>query len=321
MNADDTDDERMVAYEGPPLKNERDRLLYYGSSLLFMNAEGDLGQFVPPPRVDHQQRMMTAFPELMPKMTADPSFGAVVGWSVEWARCGFPRVEIGHRLCASLMATSMGAEVVADIVVPWRAFAILIPSGVLAAEDAAGRLSHLTCAHAFHDRGKVRLIASAENLSVWSGAARDITELGEAGAAAGKRPDFVATPFDARDLRALQMIDRLFLGVCALLSSPDEQKAIARRFGQTRNRRRASPVPKAWTYRLKRDVTFDARALVHDYVAGGGRSPTVQSHVRGHWRRQHHGASLADVKWIQIEAYWRGPEDAAIAVRDHKVRA
>jgi hypothetical protein len=217
------------------------------------------------------------------------------------------------------MATAMGPDLVSDVVVPWPAFAISVPSGLISAEDSAHRLSDLTCAHALFADGQVRLIASAENLSVWSGAARSIRALGEPGAAAGKNPTFVATPFDARDLRALQMVDRLFLGVCALLSSPDEQREIAKRFGHAESKRRASPFPTAWTYRLKRDVTFDARALVRDYVAGGGRSPTVQSHVRGHWRRQHWGPEMAFVKWIQVEAYWRGPEAAPIANRAHKV--
>lgn len=312
--------DEMVAYEGPPLKNNREMLLYYGTTLLHMEAKGDLTQFEPPPRLEHQQRLQQIYPDLMSKVQQDPSFGALISWSVEWARGGFPRVELGHKLCASLMATSMGSEVIPEIVVPWPAFAILVPSGLIDAEDSALMLNDLTCAHALYADGRVRLIASAENLSVWSGAARNLAALGEPGGAAGKNPDFVATPFDARDLRALQMIDRLFLGVCALLSSPDEQKEIAKRFGQVKNRRRSSPFPEAWTYRLKRDVTFDARALVRDYVAGGGRSPTVQSHVRGHWRRQHWGPEMSLVKWIQVEPYWRGPEEAPIAFRDHKIK-
>jgi hypothetical protein len=47
--------------------------------------------------------------------------------------------------------------------------------------------------------------------------------------------------------------------------------------------------------------------------------PSVQCLVRGHWKRQPCGHELQDRKWIQIEPYWRGPEDAPIAVRSHRV--
>jgi hypothetical protein len=313
--------DRFVRYEGPPLKSHRDMLLYWGTSLLHLGASGDLKQFHPPPRVEDQEQMVAVYPDLWPKMQQDPSFGALISWSVEWARCGLPRIDLGHVLCASLMATSMSPDAISDVVVPWRAFSILIPSGLLAADNAARVAEDITCAHALHENGRVRLIATASNLSAWSGAARPLVDLGEAGGAVADDSKFIATPFDDRDLRALQMIDRLFLGVCALLSSPDDQREIAKRFGKAKGSKRASAFPEAWTYKLKRDVTFDARAAVRDYVAGGGRSPTVQSQVRGHWRRQHYGADGTEVRWLHIEPYWRGPEAAPIAARDHRVKA
>src|SRR5258708_4504910 len=103
-------DEEMVPYEGPPLKNNREMLVYYGTTLLHMRAKGSLTQFEPPTRPEHQQRLQQIYPDLLPKMQQDPSFGALIGWSVEWARGGFPRIEVGHKLCASLMATSMSSE-------------------------------------------------------------------------------------------------------------------------------------------------------------------------------------------------------------------
>lgn len=40
---------------------------------------------------------------------------------------------------------------------------------------------------------------------------------------------------------------------------------------------------------------------------------------RGHHKRQAHGTGGLLRKWIHVEPYWRGGEDAPIAVKTHKV--
>ena len=77
--------------------------------------------------------------------------------------------------------------------------------------------------------------------------------------------------------------------------------------------------PQTWTFQLARDVKIDCRAAVRDYVRGlAASSPVVQSLVRGHWKRQPHGPGGTERKTIFIEPYWRGPEEAPIAVRAHR---
>ncbi len=281
----------LVPVEGRPLRRPQDMFLYYGATLIRMGARGGVRKFHGPPSVNDQATLESVYPGLLAGAASDPSFAGLIGWSVEWARCGFPRIDIGHKLTASLMATSMPREHVADLAIPWAAFAILIPDGLVYAEDAGGALKDFRCAHVLVEGDEIRVLATDDGIGCWSSPVRSLAELGELDAASDA---FHATPLDERDKRALQMVDRLVVGVSALLSSPDDARAIAKCFGNAEYRRRASPLPEAWTYRLVRDVSFDARALVRDYVAGGGRSPTVQSHVRGHWRRQHHGS-----RWSQ----------------------
>jgi hypothetical protein len=84
-------DDEMVPFEGPPLKNNREMLLYYGTTLLHLEAKGNLTQFEPPPRLEQQRQLQGVYPDLIPRMQQDGSFGALIGWSVEWARSGFPR--------------------------------------------------------------------------------------------------------------------------------------------------------------------------------------------------------------------------------------
>ena len=67
-------------------------------------------------------------------------------------------------------------------------------------------------------------------------------------------------------------------------------------------------------------MRVDVREAVRGFVAGTRRTaPAVQVLVRGHWKRQAHGPAMAQRKMIHIEPYWRGPEDAPIAVRGHKL--
>jgi hypothetical protein len=69
-------------------------------------------------------------------------------------------------------------------------------------------------------------------------------------------------------------------------------------------------------------VTHDCRPWVREYVARGEvkrRAPGVQRLVRGHQKRQHHGPRNTLVKWIHVEPYWAGAEDAPIAVRSHRL--
>jgi hypothetical protein len=48
-----------------------------------------------------------------------------------------------------------------------------------------------------------------------------------------------------------------------------------------------------------------------------GKLLTIQSVVRGHRKQQPCGPGHVDRKLIWIQPYWRGPEDAPIAVRPH----
>ena len=73
-------------------------------------------------------------------------------------------------------------------------------------------------------------------------------------------------------------------------------------------------------YTVVRPVVLDCRVAVRDYIAGGGKSPTVRSLVRGHWRNQVHGPRNSLRKWIHVEPFWRGPDGAPVAVRPHIMR-
>jgi hypothetical protein len=78
--------------------------------------------------------------------------------------------------------------------------------------------------------------------------------------------------------------------------------------------------PTAWVFQMTDDVNVDCREWVTSFMRGNkGTRPSLQTLVRGHHKRQAHGPSNTLRKWITVEPYWRGPDDAPIAVKAHLI--
>jgi len=239
-----------------------------------------------------------------------------------WAEAGFPRVQMGHRLAASLLATHVPDEILEEFGSPWPAFQIDVPNGLLH-RTVDGVNYPVTTVLASCDDGRWAYFALREGGTAGfrrgMSAAQIVRELGP--------DDFDdETPFprlDDADRRLTALIGRLVINVGIELSSPErEVRETGKGHGDWKTRtRRGSPVPIGpRIYRLLRDVKVDVRDAVGDYVRGGRASPTVQVLVRGHWKHQAHGAASSLRKRIHVEPYWRGPEDAPIALRSHVLK-
>ena len=241
----------------------------------------------------------------------DPALASLFGWAIEWARAGWPQVTLGHRLAASLMATSMAPDVMPELAVPWPAFAVQMPNALLHALDARRVRQEVASAHVLVHEGEGRILATGEHGTTWASAARPLADLAD-----DSTDRLESIPLEEQDTRMLAMLDRLFVGVCAELSSPEARERIAKVAAKVPR----NGTPKPQVHKLSREVSVDVRAAVRDYVDGGGKSPSVQSLVRGHWKRQRHGEGREMVKWIQIAPYWRGLDEAPGAVREHVLR-
>lgn len=218
-----------------------------------------------------------------------------------WRESGFPQIVLPHRLAASLAATSFPRPF--DAAKPWPSFLIQVPQGVLPCSNGID-----TCVSAL--RVTPDHAATALGSDMWWAPqvyCEGDLEIGWTGPPPGRITD-----------RLLELSYNLIAGVLIELDTPRMKELI--RLGPRRSgsNKRKSPVPTAWTFRLTRDVKVDVREGVRSYLLGTvGKSPTVQCLVRGHHKRQAFGPGLAERKWIHIEPYWRGPEDAPIAVRSH----
>ena len=234
--------------------------------------------------------------------------------AVQWAQCGFPSVEVPVRLAASLMATATPKECGGDIALPWPCFAITLQPGTLPSIDGKDYIARIFVSDSLLD-GCVSYLFFDERFNrsqdcglINLGWETSLAELCEIDVKTCNQPE----NHDAIARQAL-LLGRLIIGVCVELDAEPYKSHVA---GGPPPKRK-SPTPTVWSFVLRRSVVVDVRPWVADYLRGNGKSPTVQTMVRGHRKRQPCGPQGAQRKWITVEPYWRGPEDAPIAVHSH----
>jgi len=245
-------------------------------------------------------------------------------WFACWARSGYPRVTMGHRLAASMIATQAPAEAMSEVPIPWPAYLIEVPHGLLKARDLMRPETPLVSFDLIMVRhrpdGFLRLSIRP----------RDATLLLTRGPYAwdklletssmdlqmqGRFHDVTDTVHE----RVLACAARLTASVELELADPKAMRAP-----------RAAPVKKGASspakvrspaYALVREVAVDVRAAVEAFATGHTSNvPAVRTLVRGHWRRQACGPRHEERRWMHVEPYWRGPEDGPVAVGVHRLR-
>lgn len=250
-------------------------------------------------------------------------------FAATWAANGFPQISMGHRLAASLMATTVPPDYVATYQPPWTSFLVLVPDGLLSSVGSSGQ------PHFVH---RIMCVAADSVVNVGMG--------GETSGwfQAATFADLVTAPSElapnvALDSRALESVEaamrspggyqgtasaldvlaaRLLVNACLELETSKTTATYERR--SNKPSRRESKTPKTTEYVLGRDVRVDCRAWVQKACRLGLIAPSVQSLVRGHYKNQPCGPGMTGRKWIHVEPYWRGPEDAPIVVRQHAMR-
>lgn len=258
---------------------------------------------------------------------------ALAAMGIMWAMKGFPTVGTTHRLAASLMASVVPAESVAHVELPWSQFAIAIPDGLL---DWCGMPVHYVFVDyaggpiAAHKQGFLgSLVADEQGFlgsflyfqdevtgAVFGAQFGAVSDLCHTVDTTGANPRMKSD--DAAHDRLRTMINRIVVGVCVELDQPKHRVVISNGPPPPSAKHAKRGEPKAWMFQLTRDVKVDCREWVTSYLRGDeGTRPSVQSLVRGHHKRQPCGPEGKDRKWIHVEPYWRGPEDAPIAVRSH----
>lgn len=232
-------------------------------------------------------------------------------FGVEWMRQGFPKLEVGHKLAATLAMTDVPDDI--EVLPPWKAWSLVIPPGLFGDTPGSFAYSRMWL------RGTEVLFLIGINGEI-QGPLNDelITSL-----LADKKVQSV--PAAVAIIHAMQSLVK---GACLALSNPDDYKRQSLKDKATSSKKppREGEVPDFTVNRfmLSAPVQIDVRQHLLDYVRGkktvGGTGPKVQFFVRGHWRNQAHGPRMSLRKQMRIEGYWKGPEHGAIKLGNYKVR-
>jgi hypothetical protein len=255
-----------------------------------------------------------------------------------WGACGMPIVRIDEpRWAASMMGTTFSQEFVGFVEHPWPAYMLMLPRGTgldgldvpdaPPGENASPWEVRVVTVHTMSgSRQCDSLSEQFVNVFATDGTETIDTATGripmlEQTCPAGElikdaREPFSSGHWSSKDRRAMQLVDTLIVSVIAAFHSGMVRPVSARGY---RKSPRAARIPSRMQFIAGSPIKHDVRAFVRNYVATGRRGGrmTVQSFIRGHWKRQAHGPRASLRKYIHIEPYWKGPDDARIAVRPH----
>jgi hypothetical protein len=276
--------------------------------------------------VDAEQVRKPAFCRWVTDTLAKPCGPVHVLWAARWAGCGFPQVALPHKLAASLLSTRIDREAAHLVAQPWPAYRILVPDGLVQVPDKLfpGTLMSVDFLSVFDAGTFLHITASSRTSEYVFSVGHRTLALGlvasDDEAEELSRPTPEGMRVDEPHARALQLLWRLLIGVALEMSDPARVVA-PRSLGRSSASNGPRALPVALTYVLQREVVIDCRPFVEEYLSGVRRaSPSVQVLVRGHWKRQVVGSGRTHRKWIHLEPYWRGPEDAPAAIRAHRLK-
>lgn len=247
----------------------------------------------------------------------NPFGEALYFFAAKWAHYGLNKVKVDDKYAASLICTKVSQEVLDGVKLPWPAFFVEVPPGLI----PMGKGDHVMYLLVDHWR-----TAKTFRTTIITARGRQAELLGPTlGGLVADNADDETIFFGGGSLsdRARTAIGRLLIGLCLAITDPTTHKVwapIGPRKHTFGNARKGSN-PAVRIYQVGKPVKVDCRPLVIEYLSGEptGRKLTVQLYVAGYWRWQPYGPKSTLRRWQHIEGHWKGPVDAPINVRPHVV--
>lgn len=273
-----------------------------------------------------------AFGEMSVLMSAPGAFQGM-SFPGKWAHYGFQTVDIEERLAASWCATGLKPEFVNDAETPWPAFLVRMPKFLRHLTVKGERIRAISVSNVKlpnrYPFVMVNLLTANKYRTL---------QFENVGAMAQMKDDHVdlvindmvnmggQKPAEAYDVRLAWAVSRIVLGACLTIGG---DPGVVKHYAPTPGLKRASMgSPRAGTpveaelWKIGRPVKLDLRREVHGWLSGEiGKRVQVRTLVAGHWKRQPFGTGRTQRKWIQVEPYWRGPDNAAMPIRIHTIRS
>lgn len=239
-----------------------------------------------------------------------------------WGASGCPVVRMDSKWAASVCCSSVPKELWGIILPPWDEFILDIPKE-LGFKVWIGRQERVMCSvKVGFRRGTVRSALSGEFVDGWY--ISPATGEGNEGRGLLLRADQLFYGIDADDavpescVRTLQLLGPMIGAACMAFGAGHKTKAIKMVTRKTKGQPRSQyPTFDEWVVGNPVSVDLTEHVSNHIRLGASGGALKVQTLVRGHWKNQPCGPGSSERKFIHIEPYWRGPEDAPIAVRPH----
>lgn len=259
---------------------------------------------------------------------------AVGVFAVTWAQHAFQKLQTSHTYAAALMCSDASRDVLNDLELPWLAFMVHVPNGMLTLKEDGKTVDFtrclvVTCPEPLAGEPGASLVLydpsteSASRILLHGGDSLGELLFDEPEAFMGSDEDggSALERNVPRVQRIFAMAKRLVAGLVLAMQNADNFKtrSVAAR---TSLRKRENPEPAHRVTVIGKPLRIDCRDSVRKYLDATTRShapPSVQTLVRGHHKRQVMGVARSLRKVIWVEPYWRGPEDAPILTKPKKV--
>lgn len=270
--------------------------------------------------------------EWVSQLRESKSLARSVACQAKWVDGGCRIIETDAKYFSAMAHTSLSKDAAGDLIVPWPSFFVEWPEGLCVNEEdydyRSALVSQLDDLPTKGDDGEIRnvpwsfLYLSGKRCDVPSLTVMRIGTLvdllfGE------DPPEWTSAlrgePVRTKgDLSIQEMVKKAIVGLLYTMQHTNNWRPSKFSSPVQRGSLRSAPPPHR-SIIVGRPISIDATKSVSERAAGRVGSPSVQTLVRGHIKRQVVGLGRSGRKVIWIEPYWRGPEDAPILTRPYKV--
>lgn len=270
--------------------------------------------------------------------TVDESITHLHKFAAKWVDGACRTMRADSKYFAAMAQTKSG-EAREDLLIPWPAFAVHIPPGLIVDSDgveysfaAFAQFQDVLVAEGVGGPTRVAHVASLYMIAADNGTTIHAywPDMSLADLLCGPDPENDDRGFirervsgleeTGSDARIRELVKRATVGMLYTLQHTNNWK-FGGYFDRAGNGSRCRDgAPPHRTILIGCPISIDVRGAVRaDAMAGSRAAPSVQTLVRGHLKRQVIGMGRSGRKVIWIEPYWRGPENAPILARPVQV--
>lgn len=300
-------------------------------------------------------RSKRSFDDVVTSHRDTDEFAFLLLFAAKWAQCGYPKlVAANHKYTAALAATQVDRAFADELHLPGPCFEIVLPNGILEVPFVDGKtkipsnqrggvrdytrilvgefeskecsFAMMLCLDSGSKGGIISAVISNTLSDILFGELDEYTfeYVGGITSAIQHNTNFTEEVSDVESKNRMRLLARRIVVGLLLAMNDNDNFTDVTNSSENRQRRRRNKEPSHRIIKVGRPIDIDCRSALKLFLEGptsGGHHlpPSVQTLVRGHHKRQFYGPGRTQRKILWIEPYWRGPEEALILARPHRL--